>query len=460
MAQIVVLPQLGNTVESCILTEWLVSVGDAVTESTEVASIETDKSAMEVPAGVSGVVLALLAEVGDEVPVKAPFLVVGAAGESVEEALAAAGAPPLTTGEAGEVDESTPDALTPQQGGAPAAKPAAASARGVSGTVVGVSPRARATAGRLGVDVAALDAGSGPGGRVIERDVESAAASGPGATRAAAAVGGPRPELGTGLGGRVTRADLTAAPAPAAPTHGEPTASEFPGAFTDSPLKGVRRIVADRMMKALATSAQLTYQMTAPAQGLLDLRKRFKESDPALGYTGITIGDLVSFAVVRTLARHASLNAHLLDSGLRTFEAVHLGLAVDTPRGLLVPTVRNAQALSLRGLSAASKEVATMAIEGRIDPDLLAGATFTVTNLGSFGMELFTPIINVPQTGILGVNAIVPRATMGRDGSPGVEMALGLSLTADHQVVDGADAARFLRDLVAAIANIDLTVVG
>ena len=219
MAQIVVLPQLGNTVESCILTEWLVSVGDAVTESTEVASIETDKSAMEVPAGVSGVVLALLAEVGDEVPVKAPFLVVGAAGESVEEALAAAGAPPLTTGEAGEVDESTPDALTPQQGGAPAAKPAAASARGVSGTVVGVSPRARATAGRLGVDVAALDAGSGPGGRVIERDVESAAASGPGATRAggpgggAPGRGGGRGRGGGAGGGGVGRGGCPPAPA-------------------------------------------------------------------------------------------------------------------------------------------------------------------------------------------------------------------------------------------------------
>ena len=213
-------------------------------------------------------------------------------------------------------------------------------------------------------------------------------------------------------------------------------------------------------MNALATSAQLTYTVSANAAGMLALRKRFKNSDPELGYTGITLGDLVSYATVKVLARHDNLNAHLSDGVLRTFRSVHLGLAVDTPRGLLVPTIRNADLMTLRELSDVTKELAGAARDGKIDPDLLTGATFTVSNLGAFGMESFTPIINVPQTGILGVNTISPRATTNAAGDIVVEQRIGFSLTADHQVVDGADAGRFLADLVKAIENIDLTVLG
>ncbi|MEN0072676.1 MAG: 2-oxo acid dehydrogenase subunit E2, partial [Propionicimonas sp.] len=234
---------------------------------------------------------------------------------------------------------------------------------------------------------------------------------------------------------------------------------DFPGGVTDTPLKGIRKLVASRMMESLAQSAQLTYTATAPAAGLLALRARLKASaDPEL--SAVTIGDLVGYATVKTLAKHPNTNAHLADGVLRTFDHVHLGMAVDTPRGLLVPTLRFADTLTLREFSLQSKALANAAIGGSISPDLLSGGTFTVSNLGAFGIESFTPLLNLPQVAILGVDAIFPRAVINRDGSIGAEQRIGFSLIADHQVIDGADAARYLKDLVAAVTDIDLTVLG
>jgi pyruvate dehydrogenase E2 component (dihydrolipoamide acetyltransferase) len=471
MAQVVVMPQLGNTVESCLITTWLVKVGDAVDVATLLCEIETDKSAMEVPAGVAGTVLALLAEEGDEVPVKQPIVVVGAPGENVEEYLAGAGLPPQTTGEAGEVT-TVADARTVADTAAPASVTAEAPAavRQAEGSSTGVSPRARGLAASQGIDTTRL-AGSGPEGRVIERDVHAVIAAGPGLTAGArgAAEGFVPGPAGSGIGGRVTRADLAAGATETVPEEARELASEpsrraadafeFPGATTTTPLKGIRKVIAERMMNSLATSAQLTYTATAPAAGLLALRKRLKgSSDPEL--SAITLGDLVGYAAVKTLAKHASVNGHLTDGVLTTFASVHLGMAVDTPRGLLVPTLRFAETLTLRDFSKFSKQLAMDAIGGAISPDLLGGATFTVSNLGAFGIESFTPLLNVPQVAILGVDAIFPRAVINADGSVGAEQRIGFSLTADHRVIDGADAARYLKDLCAAVADIDLTVLG
>ena len=293
---------------------------------------------------------------------------------------------------------------------------------------------------------------------MIARDVAAVAET---TTRAAARAGAVAGE-GTGLGGRVSQADLTAPAAPAEETSTPVPAAvvgadpDFPGPSTSTPLKGIRKVISERMMHSLASSAQLTYTATARAQGLLDMRKKLKNSDPALGLNKVTIGDLVGFAAVRTAAKHPAHNAHLEDGVLTTFERVHLGFACDTPRGLLVPTVRNASQLSLGQFSAICKDLAAQAIEGTISPDLLGGATFTVSNLGGFGIEHFTPLLNVPQTAILGVDAIFPRAYADEKGKVRVEQRIGLSLTADHRVIDGADAARFLQDLVAFLENIEL----
>lgn len=445
MATIVVMPQLGNSVESCIIVEWMIAEGDTVSVDQTLASIETDKSTMEVPSTAEGTVLKLLWEEGDEVPVKDPLIIVGEPGEDISGLVPGGDAAPAEA-----------DAPAEQAAAAPeAAAPAFATERATGA----VSPRARALAASNGVDASAIAEGSGPHGRVIERDVAAAIAAGPVLTSAARAAGVSAAE-GTGIGGRVSVADAgrTAEAAPAAAVAAPAAAADFPGASTSAPLKGVRKVVAKRMMESLTSTAQLTLNTTANAAGILAMRKKLKNADEALGLNKITLNDLVCFAVSRTLLKYPVFNAHLEDGVLTEFEQVHLGFACDTPRGLLVPVIRSAQALGLKAFSDEAKRLAGGAIDGSLSPDFLSGGTFTVSNIGSFGIETFTPVINLPQTAILGVGAITPRPTVAADGSIGVEQRLNLSLTIDHQVIDGADGARFLRDLVAAIENIDVTV--
>ena len=445
MATIVVMPQLGNSVESCIIVEWMIAEGDTVSVDQTLASIETDKSTMEVPSTAEGTVLKLLWEEGDEVPVKDPLIIVGEPGEDISGLVPGGDAAPAEA-----------DAPAEQAAAAPeAAAPAFATERATGA----VSPRARALAASNGVDASAIAEGSGPHGRVIERDVAAAIAAGPVLTSAARAAGVSAAE-GTGIGGRVSVADAgrTAETAPAAAVAAPAAAADFPGASTSAPLKGVRKVVAKRMMESLTSTAQLTLNTTANAAGILAMRKKVKNADEALGLNKITLNDLVCFAVSRTLLKYPVFNAHLEDGVLTEFEQVHLGFACDTPRGLFVPVIRSAQALGLKAFSDEAKRLASSAIEGSLSPDFLSGGTFTVSNIGSFGIETFTPVINLPQTAILGVGAITPRPAVAADGSIGVEQRLNLSLTIDHQVIDGADGARFLRDLVAAIENIDVTV--
>lgn len=443
MATIVVMPQLGNSVESCIIVEWMIAEGDTVAVDQTLASIETDKSTMEVPSTAAGTVLKLLWEEGDEVPVKDPLIIVGEPGEDISGLVPGADAAPA-------------DAAPAEQASAPeqVAAPAFATERATGA----VSPRARALAASHGVDASAITEGSGPHGRVIERDVAAAIAAGPVLTSAARAAGVSATE-GTGIGGRVSVADEgRAAEAAPAAAVAAPTGADYPGASTSTPLKGVRKVVAKRMMESLTSTAQLTLNTTANAAGILALRKKVKNADESLGLNKITLNDLVCFAVSRTLPKYPVFNAHLQDGVLTEFEQVHLGFACDTPRGLLVPVIRSAQALGLKAFSDEAKRLAGGAIDGTIAPDFLSGGTFTVSNIGSFGIETFTPVINLPQTAILGVGAITPRPSVAADGTIAVEQRLNLSLTIDHQVIDGADGARFLRDLVAAIENIDVTV--
>ena len=442
MATIVVMPQLGNSVESCIIVEWMIAEGDSVAVDQTLASIETDKSTMEVPSTAEGTVLKILWEEGDEVPVKDPLIIVGEPGEDISGL--------VPGGDDAPVEETPIEQTTSRHG----TTPACASERATGA----VSPRARALAASAGLDTATITEGSGPHGRVIERDVAAAIAAGPVLTSAARAAGVSATE-GTGIGGRVSVADAGRTPeaAPAAPVAA-PAGADFPGASTTAPLKGVRKVVAKRMMESLTTTAQLTLNTTANAAGILALRKKVKNADEALGLNKITLNDLVCFAVSRTLPKYPVFNAHLEDGVLTQFEQVHLGFACDTPRGLLVPVIRSAQALGLKAFSDEAKRLAGGAIDGTLSPDFLSGGTFTVSNIGSFGIETFTPVINLPQTAILGVGAITPRPAVAADGTIGVEQRLNLSLTIDHQVIDGADGARFLTDLVAAIENIDVTV--
>jgi pyruvate dehydrogenase E2 component (dihydrolipoamide acetyltransferase) len=225
------------------------------------------------------------------------------------------------------------------------------------------------------------------------------------------------------------------------------------------PVKGVRKVIAERMLQSLQTTAQLTLNASADARALQALRKRLKESPEAMGLRGITINDLVLLAVARTLPAFPGLNAVFTGDTIQQHRHVQLGVAVDTPKGLMVPVVRAADTLTLRQLAAEAKRLAAACQAGKVLPDELSGGTFTVTNLGAFGIESFTPVLNSPQVAILGVCNIQPKPVEVGESVHFVPH-LGLSLTINHQVVDGAPAARFLQSLGQAIAQIDLLLAG
>jgi len=232
-----------------------------------------------------------------------------------------------------------------------------------------------------------------------------------------------------------------------------PAVSDSP--YEDVALSGVRKVIAKAMHESLSTMAQLTINASFDATGILAFRKAVKEKGEALGLGNITLNDMILFAAAKTLADHKECNAHFLGDKMRLFADVNIGIAVDTDRGLLVPTVFGAGGMSLGDLSAGAKAVITAAQGGKISPDLLTGGTFTVTNLGALGVESFTPVINPPQTCILGVCALEDKVRVV-SGEIETYKSMGLSLTFDHRAIDGAPAARFLKDLCAALENFSL----
>jgi pyruvate dehydrogenase E2 component (dihydrolipoamide acetyltransferase) len=288
-------------------------------------------------------------------------------------------------------------------------------------------------------------AGSGPGGRIIERDVRGELAGREPLTPSAKS----RIETlraGTGIGGHIRAGDV-AEPGANAPMPD----LKLLGPMKETAVKGIRKTIAARMLQSARTTAQVTLHGTADASALRAARDRLKTE--AATY-GITINDLVMHTAVRVLQKFPALNAYFLGDRIVEFEHVHLAVAVQTPRGLLAPVIRRAEALSLIELSAEGKRLRQACLDGTAKPQELTGATFTGTNLGVQGVEFFTPLLNPPEVAILGVGSIVMRPVETRAGLSLVPH-LGLSLTFDHQAVDGHGAAVFLEALAEAIARID-----
>ena len=422
MATLVIMPRQGQSVESCVITEWAKKKGDKVAEGDVLFSYETDKSSFDETATVAGTLLEVFVEDGDDVPCLDPVCIIGEEGEDIsalmpekkaEEAPAAAPAAEVKA----EVVAAAPVAAV--------AAPVSADGR------MKISPRARHLAEQTDADLAQA-VPTGPNGRIIERDVNALV------------------DAGKLIGTAVAEAPAAVAAAPAAAAAAEVE-------YVDEKLPNIRKVIARAMHSSLSTMAQVTMMESFDATELLAYRAKCKANAEKLGLSNITINDMILFAVAKTALNHRDINANYLDSEekMRYFTNVHLGMAVDTERGLLVPTVQNANKLTLNELSVKSKQLIGQVKDGTISPDLLKGASVTVSNVGAMGVEYFTPVVNPPQTAIIGVGGIT-RRVKNVGGQDVFYDAIGLSLTFDHRALDGSPAARFLKELCANLENFNL----
>lgn len=428
MATLVIMPRQGQSVESCVITEWKKKKGDAVAEGDILFSYETDKSSFDEPATVSGTLLEVFAEEGDDVPCLEAVCIIGNPGEDISALMPKAEAKADTPAEQAPAEEKKQEEIV------------VATTSSDNSDILKISPRARNLANKTYADLSAVTA-TGPNGRIIERDVNRLLDNGQRLT----------PEqyetfMKTGVAPAAEKAE---APAESA-TVTAPVAE-----YEDVKLSNVRKVIAKSMHESLSSMAQLTLNASFDATQLMEYRALLKKNAEAMGLGNITFNDMVLFAVAKTLKNHRDCNAHFLGDKMRYFNSVNLGIAVDTERGLLVPTLFNADKLSLNEISAQAKVIIKGAQSGSISPDLLSGGTFTVTNLGSLGIESFTPVINPPQTCILGVCNITRRVKQV-NGEDVFYNAMGLSLTFDHRALDGAPAARFLKELCANLENFNL----
>ena len=437
------MPKQGQSVETCIITALKKNVGDKVAVGEILFSYETDKASFDEESKFEGTVLAVFCAEGDEVPVLSNMMVIGAEGEDIS-AFASAAAPA-----AEEAPAESAQARVQESAAAPAETPAAGGKTGGP-----VSPRARKLAAEKGVNLDTV-AGTGPYGRIIERDVQAAApAKISGLAKAMMAEGGKvTPASGTGLAGTVKGSDLKVWQANHTDIAGEGEAFEI------VKMSNMRKLIAKSMYNSLQNSAQLTHMLGADARKIQALRKKAKKAfEEGRIDANITINDFVCFAVIKALQKFPNVNSHCLGDAMRLFKTVNLGIAVDTERGLMVPSVASAENLNIAGLSKCLKKVADDCKKGCCNPDLLSSeaASFTVSNLGGFGVEWFTPIINVPQSAILGVGTIVPRPKDLGGGVYAFVPYMGLSLTYDHRAIDGGEATRFLKQVATEIENLDI----
>ncbi|MFZ4581025.1 MAG: dihydrolipoamide acetyltransferase family protein, partial [Paludibacter sp.] len=410
MAVVVILPKQGQSVESCIITEIKKKKGDTVKKGEVIFSYETDKASFEEESPVDGVVLESFYNDGDEVPVLLDMMVIGQPGDDYA-GLLQGGAPIVESQEPRAKIQEAETAAEPKPETRNPKTETSNSSNLSNGTTSFVSPRAKNLAAAEAIDASQL-AGTGPNGRVIEKDVKAALENRPKLTPLAkkiAAEEGVQPQgAGSGLAGTAKSTDLAA-----------PVNAVYGVDYEDKKLSNMRKIIAKSMHASLQNSAQLTHHLGADARNIQNLRKKAKKAFEAGTLSAnLTINDFVCFAVIKALKKFPNANSHFLGDAMRLFSKVHLGLAVDTERGLMVPAVRNADDLSILGLSNQMKEVANACKKGAIAPELLAAeaATFTVSNLGAYGVEMFTPVINLPQSAILGVNTIVPRPKDLGDG--------------------------------------------
>lgn len=442
MATPVIMPRQGQSVESCIIGEWYKKKGDQVKEGEIILSYETDKAAFDLESPVSGKILEIFFNIGDEVPVLTNIAVIGQEGEPVDEFKPGGISRDKTSTK--ETSDSTGE-ISPKVA-APAYKDLPAGIKGK----IRISPLARKLSEKLNIPIQQIK-GSGPQGRIVEKDVRDMAASlqtSPLDTEIPVREGTIQEQEFSDREGKYRSEDLIA---PDSKTTED---------FIIKKLSNIRKIISENMHASLQNSAQLTHHTSADARKILEYRKIFKADPEKAKGENITINDMVCCAVIKALKIKPEINSHFLGDSIKTFSRIHLGIAVDTERGLMVPALRNADEYPLPELSRALKSLADQCRKGNINPELLAGtaASFTVSNLGIYGVEMFTPVLYLPQAGILGVNAIIHRPADLGNGVIGFIPVIGLSLTYDHRAIDGAPASAFLKEVRDQIETFDIEI--
>ena len=395
MAERIVIPREGQGMESAVINEWFVKVGDEVSFGEELCEVESEKASFPIEAAVSGTVLAICFEAGETAPVLETIAVIGTPGEEFGHLLLGA---VETANKEAEAENVVAEKSLPRQ--QQAAVPSPGKRR--------ISPRANRLAEDRGVDIGAIAADP-----IRERDVIAYI--------------------------EATRAPVAAA---AIVEEGQPVQ-----------LTNMRRIIAEKMFTSVQSSAQFTVHSFADVTKVLQYHRKLKES--TFITTRITLNDLFLFITARTLGEFRELNAHFDKERYAVFQDIHLGVAVDGSSGLLVPVIRNARSMRLEELARASASAIEKSRNGSIKPSDLEGGTFTVSNLGMMGVEHFTPILNYPEVAILGVGGIYPRPFRTDNGIEHID-CVGLSLTINHQAVDGATGAKFLQVFAKNAGDIDL----
>ncbi|MBE6484149.1 MAG: 2-oxoglutarate dehydrogenase, E2 component, dihydrolipoamide succinyltransferase [Actinomycetaceae bacterium] len=432
----VTMPALGESVTEGTVTTWLKQVGDAVEVDEPLLEVSTDKVDSEVPSPASGVLQQILVQEDESVAVGTVLAYVGEGViPSAAEATAAPAPAPQTPPAA-----PAPAAAAPAPAPVPAVEPVApreaAAPVAVDSEPSGyVTPIVRKLARELGVDLSAVT-GTGVGGRIRRQDVEDAAKAAQEAAAAAAAAAAPAPA------------------ASAAPSSAKPAQEDAAGLRgTTQKMPHLRQVIAKRMVESLQVSAQLTTVVEADVTRIVALRGAKKDEFLAKEGTKLTFLPFFVKAAIDTLKSHPKLNATIDGKQVTYFDHEHIGIAVDAPKGLTVPVIKNAGDLNIAGIAKAINDLAARTRNNTIKPDELSGSTFTITNTGSTGALFDTPIINQPEVAILGIGGIVKRPAVVRDADGneviGLRSMVYLALSYDHRLVDGADAGRYLKDLKA-----------
>ncbi len=411
MATYIEMPKLSDTMTEGTVAKWRKNVGDKVEAGDILAEIETDKATMEMDVFDDGILHELLVAVGSKVPIGTRIAVILDKGEKA----------PTTEHKAGSVPGEKEAPAKPPAGaqeGAPAKVAAKAVEPRQAGERVKISPLARKIAEEKGLDIHSLS-GSGPGGRIVAADLEKAKAG----TKAAASAPGSKP---------------AAAPVAATPA----------GAGDQRlPLSGMRRVIAERLLTSKTTIPHFYLNIEVDAGPLMKLRSEVNAQAETAGVAKLTVNDFVLKAVVAAAVKVPAVNASFDGDAIIQYGSVNLSVAVAVDEGLVTPVIRDAQNKSIRAISEGVKDLATRARNKKLKPEEYQGGTVTVSNLGSYGIESFSAIINPPQAIILSVGAIVKKPVVGANDQIVVGQRMAIGLSADHRVVDGAVGAQYLSEL-------------